>query len=498
MWMCTRTDITAQIKGVTMKGSLRKKSLIIIIISAIVLCGAMIILSYRIVSNLIDNEYNSKALNMSETLAVTIDAEAAGRVRKAVADIYDAAENRVGSDDWGSDAWNEYQALYSDVEKSEDFIALKEEMTKIQDVNEVDCVYLAYVDIPTKSFIYMVDAAHEDACPPGCIDPVYDVNKQVLTDPETGFPPYVTNTEGYGWLVTAAVPVHDDAGNLVCYAATDISMNEIKEYQQNAMAMLILLEVAVALVIALLIISAINRSIIKPINELSNAAAGFYREESTHHSSFSSLDIRTGDEIESLSESMKQMERDINDNIANILTLTDELDESRDEAIQLTELARKDVLTGVRNKLAYDEEIKKLGKELAKGEKKIGLAVFDLDDLKRINDTYGHEKGDVAISLMAAKICRVYAHSPVFRIGGDEFVVVLRNTDYEHAYELREEFQSELNKFRNDTELEPWERISASEGIALYDDRTDKSIDDLFRRADSDMYNRKRAAKVRQ
>ena len=100
-----------------MKRSLRKKSLILIVISAIILCGAMIILSYRIVSNLINTEYNAKALNMSETLAVTIDVDAARRVKNAVADIYDAAENLVGSEVWGSDAWNEYKALFSDVEK---------------------------------------------------------------------------------------------------------------------------------------------------------------------------------------------------------------------------------------------------------------------------------------------------------------------------------------------------------------------------------------------
>ena len=481
-----------------MKGSLKKKSAVIIIISALILSGAMIISSYRIVSNLIDRDYKEKALNLSETIAVSVDAEAAGRVQKAVAEIYDAADKRVGSEDWGSDAWNEYQALYSEIEKSEDFKALKSELTEIQDVNEVDCVYLTYVDVPTEAFIYLVDAAPEDACPPGCFDPVYDMNKDVLTDPKVGFPPYVTNTEEYGWLVTAAVPVYDKDGNVVCYAATDISMNEIKAYERQAMALIILLELAIAFVIACLVIRAINRSIIKPINELTNAADGFYREESTHHSSFSSLDIKTGDEIESLSESMKQMERDINDNIANILTLTDELDESRVEAIQLTELAKKDALTGVRNKLAYDEETRKLEKDLKNGETKIGFAVFDLDDLKKINDTYGHEKGDAAIRLLAETICRVYAHSPVFRIGGDEFVAVLKGGDYERAEELREEFENTLAGLRKDTALDPWERISASEGLALYDGRRDRSISDLFRHADNDMYNRKRAAKAYQ
>lgn len=481
-----------------MKGSLRNKSVIIIIISALILSGAMIFASYRLVSTIIDRDYKTKALDLSETVAVTIDAEAAGRVRDAVAEIYDAAEERVGSDDWGSDAWNRYQALYSDIEKSDDFIALKEDLKNIQDVNEVDCVYIVYVDVPTESFIYLVDAAPEDACPPGCIDPVYDVNRQVLTKPEVGFPPYVTNTDEYGWLVTAGAPIYDSDGRVVCYATTDISMNNIKAYERHFMALIILLELALAAVIALLVIRAINRSIIKPINDLTKAADGFYKEESTHHSSFLSLDIKTGDEIESLSESMKQMERDINDNIANILTLTNELVESRDEAIHLNELAKKDALTGVRNKLSYDEEIKVLEDVLANGDKNFGIAVFDLDDLKRINDTYGHEKGDVAIRMLANNICTVFAHSPVYRIGGDEFAVILRGEDYEHSDELVKEFRKIMTELRRDPALDPWERISASVGLSVYDDVKDSGVESVFRHADNDMYNRKRAAKSRQ
>jgi diguanylate cyclase (GGDEF)-like protein len=261
------------------------------------------------------------------------------------------------------------------------------------------------------------------------------------------------------------------------------------------MAMIILLEVALAFIIAFLVIRAISRSIIKPINELTDAAAGFYREESMHHSSFSSLDIKTGDEIETLSESMKQMERDINDNTAHILELSEELFESRTEAIHLNELAKKDALTGVRNKYSYDEEIKVIDFAIKGGDTQIGLAIFDLDDLKGINDTYGHATGDIAIRSLAQLICRVFDHSPVFRIGGDEFVAVLRGHDYEHAEELVDEFKDLIGTIREDKSLGPGERISASLGYALYNKR-DGGVSGLFKRADSDMYERKRAYKM--
>jgi diguanylate cyclase (GGDEF)-like protein len=230
---------------------------------------------------------------------------------------------------------------------------------------------------------------------------------------------------------------------------------------------------------------------------LTEAAANYYKEESNYHSSFSSLDIRTGDEIEALSESMKQMERDINDNVAHILELSDELFESRTEAIHLNELAKKDALTGVRNKYSYDEEARALDDAIKGGDDKIGLAVFDLDDLKVTNDGYGHSTGDDAIRSLAQLICMIFDHSPVFRIGGDEFVAVLRGHDYEHAKELVDEFRTRIKTIHSDEKLGPGERISASVGYALYK-KSDRNLDGIFKRADDDMYEHKRAYKMSQ
>lgn len=478
-----------------MKKSLRTNTIIAIILGAAVLSGAIIFASSRIVTRMVDNEFKGRANDLSETLAVSIDTDNARAVRDAVMEIYNNCDNKVSSDDWGSDAFNEYTAQYEEITKMPEYKALKKELTAIQDVNDVDCVYTVYVDIPTEAFIYLVDAAHEDACPVGCIDPIYEMNRKVLKNPSVGFPSYVTNTEEYGWLVTAGVPAYDDDGELVCYTFTDISMNEVRANQTKNLVFMIVIELILTVLIAFLVIRIVTKRIVKPLNMLTEAAANYYKEESNYHSSFSSLDIRTGDEIEELSESMKQMERDINDNTAHILELSEELFESRTEAIHLNELAKKDALTGVRNKYSYDEEIKVLDFAIKGGDTQIGLAIFDLDDLKGINDTYGHATGDIAIRSLAQLICRVFDHSPVFRIGGDEFVAVLRGHDYEHAEELVDEFKDLIGTIREDKSLGPGERISASVGYALYNKR-DGGVSGLFKRADSDMYERKRAYKM--
>ena len=145
--------------------------------------------------------------------------------------IFHATDEKVSSDAWGTPEFDAYIALYSHLEQSEEFAFLRRQLRAVQDVNDVDCVYLSTLDIPTESFIYLVDAAYEEECPPGCIDPLYEENRELLNDPSIGFLPYITNTEPYGWLVTAGVPVYGADGDIICYAMVDVSMDYIRAQQ---------------------------------------------------------------------------------------------------------------------------------------------------------------------------------------------------------------------------------------------------------------------------
>ena len=93
-------------------------------------------------------------------------------------------------------------------------------------------------------------------------------------------------------------------------------------------------------------------------------------------------------------------------------------------------------------------------------------------------------------------ICSVFGNSPVFRIGGDEFVAVLQGADYENRDELLRQFDKEQSSVcaaaQND-----WEKVSISSGLAAYDPLLDASLRDLARRADQLMYENKRARKGR-
>ena len=155
-------------------------------------------------------------------------------------------------------------------------------------------------------------------------------------------------------------------------------------------------------------------------------------------------------------------------------------------------LANRDVLTGVRSLAAYTDKVEEL-KEHMKADKhtKFALVECDINGLKNINDTYGHEIGDVYIVNSCRGICSIFKHSPVYRIGGDEFVVVLEGVDYEARKELMDSLRDLIDaSLKKKDALHG--RISVAAGMAEYNPKSDKTVGDVLKRADASMYNNKR------
>lgn len=154
-----------------------------------------------------------------------------------------------------------------------------------------------------------------------------------------------------------------------------------------------------------------------------------------------------------------------------------------------------DALTSVRNKSAFDEYIHELQKRLDANEAfPFAIGVFDCDNLKKVNDQNGHDKGDVYLKAASQLICRIFSHSPVFRIGGDEFAVVLQNEDFDHRDELISRFALTSQEICAAAK-NAWEEVHVSIGIAEYDPQLDRSVSDTARRADKIMYENKRTGK---
>ena len=169
-----------------------------------------------------------------------------------------------------------------------------------------------------------------------------------------------------------------------------------------------------------------------------------------------------------------------------------------DDEQKIKELSAKvfvDALTRVRNKGGYDEYTGRLQSYLRNGEvTELAIGVFDCDNLKKINDQYGHDKGNLYLQASCKLICEVFKHSPVFRTGGDEFVVIFLGSDYENRKELMNQFNESQNLIYTEKK-DAWDKVSVSFGVAVYDPLIDRSVNELMRRADTLMYENKRIRK---
>ena len=178
-----------------------------------------------------------------------------------------------------------------------------------------------------------------------------------------------------------------------------------------------------------------------------------------------------------------------------IIRAKKEVKESHLKVEDLNKRVFVDALTSVRNKGGFNEYINSLQERIDNKEQvEFAVIIFDSNDLKPINDKYGHDKGDVYLQTASRLICRVYKRSPVFRTGGDEFAVVLMNEDYHNREMLKEQFIQSAKEISASADNE-WERVSMSMGMAEYDPKADDSVDDVVQRADKRMYEDKRALK---
>lgn len=153
-------------------------------------------------------------------------------------------------------------------------------------------------------------------------------------------------------------------------------------------------------------------------------------------------------------------------------------------------MATIDSLTGVKNKHAYVQWEQEINAAIEKGEQEpIAAVVCDINGLKAVNDLYGHKEGDACIKRACKKICDTFSHSPVFRMGGDEFVALLTGEDYARRLELMEQ----INAIPSDrSKIAVGETIAA--GMAEYEKRH-ASLQDVLDEADLAMYERKQSIK---
>ena len=208
----------------------------------------------------------------------------------------------------------------------------------------------------------------------------------------------------------------------------------------------------------------------KPLHDLTEAA----KQADEGNFEFA-LEYNKDDEIGILTRTFKQLAANTKDKLSNA-----------------NRMAAIDSLTGIKNKHAYAQWEAKINEDIKKGEQNpFAVVVCDINNLKAVNDQYGHKEGDACIKNACAIICGVFSHSPVFRIGGDEFVVLLSGGDYIRRKTLMEQINAVP---RDRSKIRAGDTVAA--GIAEYNKEKHFSLLSVFEDADKAMYERKQFLKA--
>ncbi|MDO6426959.1 diguanylate cyclase [Thalassotalea sp. 1_MG-2023] len=165
---------------------------------------------------------------------------------------------------------------------------------------------------------------------------------------------------------------------------------------------------------------------------------------------------------------------------------------------QLEQLARTDSLTGLHNRGSFKELVSSVLSQAKRKHQPISVAMLDLDYFKKVNDTYGHEAGDIALKEFADILKDCFRdYDIVGRVGGEEFAVCMPGTEIDDAYLACERCRTMLEKHAMKVEYKDYTKeftLTVSVGVTCQNPQT-MSFDELMHVADEALYNAKQSGR---
>lgn len=245
--------------------------------------------------------------------------------------------------------------------------------------------------------------------------------------------------------------------------AVTAPVSEIDDAKNKLIASILIGAATIAVLFTAITLFIAKRTFTRPILQLTDAAKKIADGDLSFQIKCSSKD-----EIGTLAESLSHTAKSLKKNIDYI-----------------NGLAFVDSLTGVNNYTAYRRDVLALEEKIEAKTACFAVAVVDINNLKPINDTCGHDIGNKLISTVANIICEVFGREHVYRIGGDEFVAIIPADKTDKCDEYAAELESETGGKTDDF------YVSFANGIAIYDSGIDTDYEDVFKRADRKMYENK-------
>ena len=502
----TNTEVLSEVLGGVLSGVLgmdeRRKGLsigmkmyIFVIITVLAVALGTGAIAFRTAVDQIDKYYKQNTADNARNFASMVDGDFLRELKEAAAS-------------------KEFQELREKAEKEEDEALIREYLEKkglwkryistrdkidayLENMEGIKYLYIvAHGDINADRDMYLLDDKG---------NPIYETGYYEERETElrgmdlTNLPEPTISHGDWGWLCSDFKPVYDSKGECICIVGCDIGMDDVMAERQRLLFFLVIGAFAFTSVILALAVLFINKVVVKPLDSMTDEMKKFKPSENLDYeeSGVINIDIRSKDEIEEIYQGIRSMQIRIIDYLKNMFTLEedkkkaeDDIKHKEEEIDQLSIESITDPLTGIGNKTAYIKKIEELNKEIKKPETELALVMVDLNRLKHVNDEYGHKSGDDYIKGCCHMMCERFKHSPVYRIGGDEFVAVLMGHDYELRKELVEGLRDDYEKTYNQTDVSPWLRYSAAVGVAEKAS-DDKTVDLIFKRADEAMYEDK-------
>ncbi len=379
--------------------------------------------------------------------------------------------------------------------QAEGYKEVERELYKIRASNsDIRFLYVYKIMEDGCHVVFDLNTATIEASAPGSIEEFDESFEELLPDLLAGRPIRpIINDDKYGYLLTIYKPVYSSTGKCVCYAGIDFSMEILHDYGRMFIAKVIALFSGALIFIFALVLTFVENNIILPVNTMAYCARNFAydsdaaREHNIKH--MRSLDIKTHDEIENLYSAFLKTTADSMHSFEN-------LRKAKIEVAVMDKLAHTDSLTGLKNKTAYVKRTAQFDAEIANGKAAFAIIMIDINFLKRVNDTYGHERGNEYLINAGKLACSVFGEENIYRVGGDEFVAVIDAENLSHTVELIKNIRGKIDELQSNKKLEAWEKVSAAVGVAYYDELRDKTAEEVFKRADADMYKNKLAMKA--
>lgn len=372
-------------------------------------------------------------------------------------------------------------------EGTADYQHVKDILTPYQENTSLQYIYCIQ-STGNKTFAFSVDPTVEDpgefGSPVVYTDALYQAS---LGTASVDDKPY---TDAWGSFYSAYSPVFTADGRVGGIVAVDFSAAWYEQQVSHLIRTTVIMSL-LSLAVGVLIVTLITfrtrrryRRLYGQINELAGKVEELVQQIETR----AILSPTEQEKIRLTAKSTEQV-KDIDALGARILSMQDQI-RSHIEYVQAQ--AFLDGLTGIGSSNAYLNLTQRLDSLIEQQAADFSVAVFDLNDLKTMNDTYGHECGDAALIDAAELLIRVWGRERVFRIGGDEFAAILQSAPEEEMRRLflrMDEETAEINKTRKSYQLP----LSLSKGAAVYRPGEDDSYKAVFKRADQAMYEDKRA-----